>query len=202
MRASAHNLLKLFANAVILYVPREENQYANDLAQQAFGYKEMTVKVTQEKSALITCTSPANSWKQMDYLQNASAGASFKLKQKALNHFLVGVELLKKSASGGHFKCLDKVESYRVTGEVLIYTHVYYWPTIMADCFKYVKGYEVWQLHGPIQRVPAEELHIVTKPLPLKVWAMDIPGKIHPVSSKRRNFNIVVTYYVTKRVEA
>lgn len=39
LRASAHNLLELFVDVVIMCVPREENQDANDLAQQALVTK-------------------------------------------------------------------------------------------------------------------------------------------------------------------
>ena len=46
----------------------------------------------------------------------------------------------------------------------LIYQYRYYWPTIIANCFAYTKGYEACQLHGLIQRVLAEELHAIIKP--------------------------------------
>lgn len=47
LRASAHNLLKLFDDIVVMYIPRDGNQDANDPAQQASSYKEMTVKVVK-----------------------------------------------------------------------------------------------------------------------------------------------------------
>lgn len=47
--ASDDNLLKLFANVVIIYVPREETHDAKDLAQQASGFEEMRVEVMQQE---------------------------------------------------------------------------------------------------------------------------------------------------------
>lgn len=50
--------------------------------------------------------------------------------------------------------------------------------------------------------MPAEELHVVTKPFPFKGWAMDMIRKNDLVSSKRQNFIIVATNVFTKWVEA
>ena len=78
----------------------------------------------------------------------------------------------------------------------------YYWPTITVNCVAYARGYEACQMHGPLQRVPTKELHAIVKPWPFMGWAMDLIGKIHPLSSKRHIFIIVVTDYFTKWVEA
>ena len=57
-------------------------------------------------------------------------------------------------------------------------------------------------VHGPLQRVPAEELHAIMKPWPFRGWAMDLIGKIHPPSSKRHVFIIVAVDYFTKWAKA
>ena len=57
-------------------------------------------------------------------------------------------------------------------------------------------------MHGPLQRVPAKEKHVIVKSLPFIGWTMDLIGKIHPLSSKYHVFIIVAMDYFTKWVEA
>lgn len=56
----------------------------------------------QQESSIVANLDPADSWKRIliDYLQNPSAGVSFKIKQRALNYVLVREELYKRSANG------------------------------------------------------------------------------------------------------
>ena len=42
----------------------------------------------------------------------------------------------------------------------------FYWPTMIADCFKYYKRCEECQKHGDVQLVPAALMHPVIKPWP------------------------------------
>lgn len=84
----------------------------------------------------------------------------------------------------------------------LIHRHGYYWPTITTDCFQYAKGCEACQRHGPVQRVPGEELHPIIKPWPFRGWAMDLIEKIYPPLSKWHAFIFVAIYYFTKWMEA
>src|SRR6185437_5606675 len=46
----------------------------------------------------------------------------------------------------------------------------FYWPTIMADCFRYYKGCEECQRFGNVQLVPAALLHPIIKPWPFRGW--------------------------------
>ncbi|CAL8095927.1 unnamed protein product [Prunus armeniaca] len=46
----------------------------------------------------------------------------------------------------------------------LVRRHGYYWLTILKNCIEYAKGCIKCQIYGPIQRVPADALHLVTKP--------------------------------------
>ncbi|CAL2265839.1 unnamed protein product [Prunus armeniaca] len=84
----------------------------------------------------------------------------------------------------------------------LVRRHGYYWPTILKNCIEYAKGCIKCQIYGPIQRVPAEALHPVTKPWPFRGWAMDIIGKIYPAASNQHAWILVATDYFTKWVEA
>jgi hypothetical protein len=60
----------------------------------------------------------------------------------------------------------------------------FYWPNMIADCFKYYKGCQVCQKFGDLQLVPAAELHPIIKPWPFRGWGLDFIGEIHPSSSK------------------
>jgi hypothetical protein len=78
----------------------------------------------------------------------------------------------------------------------------FYWPNMIADCFKYYKGCQVCQKFGDLQLVPAAELHPIIKPWPFRGWGLDFIGEIHPSSSKGHQFMLVATDYFTKWTEA
>ncbi|CAL9029755.1 unnamed protein product [Prunus brigantina] len=84
----------------------------------------------------------------------------------------------------------------------LVRRHGYYWPTILKNCMEYSRGCIKCQIYGPIQRVPAEALHPVTKPWPFRGWAVDIICKIYPAASNQHAWILVATDYFTKWVEA
>jgi hypothetical protein len=60
----------------------------------------------------------------------------------------------------------------------------FYWPNMIADCFKYYKGCQVCQKFGDLQLVTTDELHPIIKPWPFRGWGLDFIGEIHPSSSK------------------
>ena len=78
----------------------------------------------------------------------------------------------------------------------------FYWPTMIADCFKYYKGSQVCQKFGDIQMVPAAKLHPIIKPWPFRGWGLDFIGEVHPSSSKGHRFVLMATDYFTKWTEA
>ena len=78
----------------------------------------------------------------------------------------------------------------------------FYWPTMMADCFRYYKGCEECQRFGNVQLVPAALLHPIIKPWPFRGWGLDFISQINPPSSKRHRFVLVATCYFTKWTEA
>ncbi|GKV43324.1 hypothetical protein SLEP1_g50628 [Rubroshorea leprosula] len=84
----------------------------------------------------------------------------------------------------------------------LIRRHGFFWPSVLKDCIAYAKGCKSYQIHGPLQRVPASELNSIVKPWPFRGWAIDLIGKVYPPSSKGHSFIIVATDYFTKWVEA
>jgi hypothetical protein len=52
----------------------------------------------------------------------------------------------------------------------LLHRASFYWPTMMADCFRYYKGCEECQRFRNIQLVPAAMLHPIIKPWPFRGW--------------------------------
>jgi hypothetical protein len=77
----------------------------------------------------------------------------------------------------------------------------FYWPNMIADCFKYYKGCQVCQKFDDLQLVPAVELHPIIKPWPFRGWGLDFIGEIHHSSSKGHRFVLVATNYFTKWTE-
>jgi hypothetical protein len=77
----------------------------------------------------------------------------------------------------------------------------FYWPNMIADCFKYYKRCQVCHKFGDLQLVPAVELHPIIKPWPFREWGLDFIGEIHPSSSKGHRFVLVATDYFTKWTE-
>ncbi|XP_043717600.1 uncharacterized protein K02A2.6-like [Telopea speciosissima] len=130
----------------------------------------------------------------------------------------MGDDLFKKGKDGLLLKCVSLNESMVVMAEVhegicgshqvgpkmrcLIRRHGYYWPTILADCVRYAKGYQACQRHGPVQQAPAMELNVVVKPWPFRGWAMDLIGKVTLPATRWQCFIIVVMDYFTKWAEA
>jgi hypothetical protein len=78
----------------------------------------------------------------------------------------------------------------------------FYWPTMIADCFRYYKGCEECQNFGNIKMVPAATLHPIIKPWSFRGWGLDFIGQIHPSSSKNHRFMLVATDYFMKWTEA
>ena len=73
---------------------------------------------------------------------------------------------------------------------------------MMADCFRYYKGYEECQKFRNIQLVPTAMLHPIIKPWPFRGWGLDFIGQIHPPSLKGHQFMLVAMDYFTKWTEA
>jgi hypothetical protein len=48
--------------------------------------------------------------------------------------------------------------------EVFVVKVCFYWPNMIADCFKYYKGCQVCQKLGDLRLVPVAELHPIIKP--------------------------------------
>ncbi|XP_050233329.1 uncharacterized protein LOC126681817 [Mercurialis annua] len=141
-----------------------------------------------------------------------------RLRTLALNYVVLAGDLYKKVFEGLLFICIGPKEAMLAMAEVhegiagahqagprmrwLIHKYGFYWPKMEQDCIRYAKGCEACQKCGPIQHVPAKELHSIIKPWPFRGWEVDLIGKKYPASSDGHTFVIIATCYFTKWVKA
>ena len=178
--------------------------------------KKSTSVAMQEKVIL----DEVEDWRQplIDYLKDPKLTVDRKVRRWAFKFTLVDGELYRRTADDLLLKCLDSDQARLAMAEVhegicgthqsapkmkwLLKRACFYWPTMIADCFRYYKGCEECQKFGDIQMVPAALMHPIIKPWPFRGWALDFVGKIHPASSKGHCFVLVATDYFTKWSEA
>ena len=114
------------------------------------------------------------------YLMYPGHGAKRNIRRLAFKYVLIDDELYRRTAEDILLKCLDSDQARVAIGEVhegICGTHQstpkmkwllrragFYWPTMMADCFKYYKGCEECQWFGDLQLVPAALMHSIIKP--------------------------------------
>jgi hypothetical protein len=114
-------------------------------------------------------------------------------------------------------KCLDSDQAKVAMGEVhegiydthqsapkmkwLLQRGGFYWPTIIADCFRYYKGCKECQKFGNIQLVPAAMMHHIIKSWSFRGWGLDFIGQIHPSPSNGHRFMLVAMDYFTNWIE-
>ena len=94
--------------------------------------------------------------------------------------------MLRRTTEDLLLKCLGFDQARVVMGEVhegicgthqsalkmkwLLHRAIFYWPTMMADYFRYYKGCEECQWFWNIQLVPTAMLHPIIKPWPFCGW--------------------------------
>jgi ribonuclease HI len=103
-----------------------------------------------------------------------------KVLRQALKYTVLDGELYRMTIDGVILKCLSGEQIKVAMGEVhegMCGTHQsahkmkwmlkragFYWPTMVADCFKYFKGCEACQCFGDVQLALASMMHPVIKP--------------------------------------
>ena len=113
------------------------------------------------------------------YLKDPGHGAERNIQRLAFKYILIDDENYRRTAEDVLLKCLDSDQARVAIGEVhegICGTHQsapkmkwilrragFYWPTMMADCFRYYKGCEECQRFGNVQLVPAALLHPINK---------------------------------------
>jgi hypothetical protein len=152
-----------------------------------------------------------------DYLWDPSQKVDKGIQRIAFKFTLINDELYRRTAEDLLLKCLDHDQAKMVMGEVhegICSTHQsapkmkwplrrtgFYWPTMIADIFRYYKGCEECQKFGNIQMVLATTLHPIIKHCLFRGWSLDFIGQIHPLSSKGHRFVLVAMDYFMKWTE-
>jgi ribonuclease HI len=149
-------LIAQFRYINVYWIPRARNSEANDLAQMASGYK-----AAADRTDLQVHLLDQEDWRAdiFNYLKDSARGAPKRIHYKAMRYVLIGDDMFYRTLEGLLLKCLGPVESNRLLHEVhegtcgthqsahkmkwLIRQSGYYWPTMLEDCFKYYKGYQV-----------------------------------------------------------
>ncbi|XP_077222195.1 uncharacterized protein LOC143856039 [Tasmannia lanceolata] len=139
--------------------------------------------------------------------------------QKLTSRYVIcGGDLYHRSFDGVQLLCVDEDRAAEIledvhsgvcgphmNGKMLarkILRLVYFWTTLEADCFSFVRKCHLCQIHANLIHVPPSELHSLTSPWPFSVWGFDIIGKISPKSSSGHEYILIAIYYFTKWIEA
>lgn len=92
----------MFPNEVVLHIPCQENEETNELAKHARWYIEIPSEFIQEEYLMEICLQVVDYWikELVDYLNDSSTSANFKLKQNRINYILNDGDLYKKGCIG------------------------------------------------------------------------------------------------------
>ena len=151
-------LLKEFKDFHLEHIPRLHNEQANRLAQHASGYQPIL--------GVFSSAIGADDWRKdiIDYLKDPSKKVERSVIFQATKYVLLDDELYYCTIDGILLICLGDDESKSLMGEIheglcgahqsafkikwMIRRNKYYWPTILEDCFKYLRVSrmsEIWQ---------------------------------------------------------
>jgi hypothetical protein len=142
----------------------------------------------------------ASDWRTpiINYLLNPNIRTDKNIRRTTFKYVLMSDELYRRTVNDVLLKCLgpdDAILAMAKVHEGICGTHQsapkmkcllrrsgFYWPNMIADCFKYYKGCQVCQKLGDLHLVHAAELHPIINPWPFKGWGLDFIGEIHPSS--------------------
>ncbi|XP_048613220.1 uncharacterized protein LOC125587118 [Brassica napus] len=139
-----------------------------------------------------------------------------RLKRRSAHYVVMDGELHRWTATKVLLKCISGEETRLVMAEthegaagnhsggralaLKVKNLGFYWPTMNADCERYVRKCDKCQRHAPTLHSPTQLLHTLTAPYPFMRWGMDIIGPMP--ASRQKKFILVLTDYFTKWVEA
>jgi hypothetical protein len=123
-----------------------------------------------------------------------------KIKRQVFRYTSLDDALYRGTIDGVLLKCLSEEQAKEAVQEVhdgicgahqsthkmkwLLGRAGFYWPTILDDCIKYQKGFEVCQRFGNIQLAPVGVMNSIVKLWPFRGWGHNFIGEIHPRSSR------------------
>ena len=225
-----------FEEIEFTHLGREGNQFADALATLAsmakidFGHKVQPVHINIRNNPAHCCSVErevdGNPWYYdvKNFIQNQAypMGASKidkkTLRRLAMDFYLDGEILYKKSSDGTLLRCLDEFEAKSALREVhegICSTHAnghvmarkiqragYFWMTLEKDCIDYVRKCHKCQVYSDKINAPPTPLFNLTSPWPFAMWGIDVIGPVNPKASNGHRFILVAIDYFTKWVEA
>jgi hypothetical protein len=136
------------------------------------------------------------------------------LRRLAMDFYLDGEILYKKSSDGTLLRCFDEVEAKNALREVhegICSTHAnghvmarkiqrvgYFWMTLEKDCINYVRKCHKCQVYSDKINAPPAPLFNLTSPWPFAIWGIDVIGPVNPKASNGHRFILVAIDYFTK----
>ena len=141
------------------------------------GLKEHPVHLSQveaELDGLPWYSDIKKHWESVTYPEDATSNQNKSIHCMAINFFLSGLILYRRTADLGLLRCVDAVEAVKLieqihakmcgahmnglTLEIKILRVGYFWMTMENDCFKFVQIYHKCQVHSDLIRVPPHDL--------------------------------------------
>nr|XP_034920866.1 uncharacterized protein LOC118053664 [Populus alba] len=153
-----------------------------------------------------------------EYPVEASKMDKKTLRRLAMDFYLDGEILYKRSFDGTLLRCLNEIDAKNALREVhegICSTHAnghmiarkiqragYFWMTLEKDCIDYVRKCHKCQEHSNKANAPPTPLINLASPWPFAMWGIDVIGPVNPKTSNGHRFILVAIDYFTKWVEA
>ncbi|XP_052312432.1 uncharacterized protein LOC112328962 [Populus trichocarpa] len=153
-----------------------------------------------------------------EYLVGASKTDKKTLRRLAIDFYLDGEILYKRSFDGTLLRCLNEADARKALREVhegICSTHAsghmiarkiqragYFWMTLEKDCIDYVRKCHKCQVYSDKVNMPPAPLFNLISPWPFAMWGIDVIGPVNPKASNGHRFILVAIDYFTKWVEA
>jgi ribonuclease HI len=153
-----------------------------------------------------------------EYPSEASKTNKKTLRRMAMEYFIDGEILYKRSFDGTLLRCLDRSEANKALYEVhggICTVHAnghmmarqmqragYFWMTMEKDCIEFVRKCHKCQVYSDKINAPQLPLFNMVSPWPFAMWGTDVVGPINLKASNGHRFILVAIDYFTKWVEA
>ncbi|EOY16577.1 Uncharacterized protein TCM_035381 [Theobroma cacao] len=177
-------LIENFDKICFTHLPRGENQMADALATLAAMFK-----VEEEVDGKPWYHDIVHYLKFQQYPEQSSKNDKKTIRRLAMNFFLDGDILYKRSRDQMLLRCVDSAEAWRIVEEV-------------HEGIYFAQKYHKCQIYTDRIHTLANSLNVLTSPWPFSIWGIDVIGLITPKASNGHQFILVAIDYFTKWVEA
>jgi hypothetical protein len=153
-----------------------------------------------------------------EYPVGASKTDKKTLRRLAIDFYLDGEILYKRSFDGTLLRCLNEADARKALREVhegICSTHAsghmiarkiqkagYFSMTLEKDCIDYVRKCHKCQVYSDKVNMPPAPLFNLISPWPFAMWGIDVIEPVNPKASNGHRFILVAIDYFTKWVEA